>query len=537
MAGLLLLLGMPVCAMAARPWPDTRERIVPFADLLPGDLTAAPRRFAAMHLAGTQKMRRSEIRALRAYNPNFLCLHYQLAVGAGPAHFILGDAWGSDWAHLNAQEDWFLHNASGQRIHQAQWNWDVMDIRYVGGRPVTGFPSYWIHTCLERIRAAESDGVFADSYLPDAYGFGQSRPAHPWLEDPALCMARWVPGLEQFGREARAALAAQGYRFLPNLGGLITGWLDVDYGLGHGGMIECFALWGPGSYFDPADWALQMDRALALVRSNKIVICQSYPSGRSLRERMFATASYLLIKGRATYLNLLATDDVALEYYPEYTVGLGWARGAFPAGVEALWRAEWGVYRRDYSNGIVLVNPGENAVTIPDLGKTRWLVVARGGGRVGEDGRAGGSLVSEAVRRLTLPAHSGAVLMNTSAPPGGDAFEPDDTASAARRIGNGETQVRSIHVPGNTDWAKIRIGSSGVREVVLETSGASEDTQMWLYRGEGTLVAYNDNGGRGNFSRIRLATLAPRTYYIKIREHGNNGTIPLYILKAEWTEP
>ena len=145
--------------------------------------------------------------------------------------------------------------------------------------------------------------------------------------------------------------------------------------------------------------------------------------------------------------------------------------------------------------------------------------------------------MSAPVRRLTLPAHSGAVLMNTSAPPGGDAYEPDDTASAARRIGNGETQARSIHAPGNTDWAKIRIGSRGARSVVLETSGASGDTQVWLYKGDGTLVAYNDNGGKGDFSRIRLASLAPRTYYLKIREHGNNGTIPAYTLRAAWIAP
>ena len=82
---------------------------------------------------------------------------------------------------MESHPDWFLRDSAGRRIHQTQWNWDVMDIRYSGGSPVTGFPGYWIDTCLARIRAAESDGVFADSFLPDAYGFGQSSPAHPWL--------------------------------------------------------------------------------------------------------------------------------------------------------------------------------------------------------------------------------------------------------------------------------------------------------------------------------------------------------------------
>ncbi len=422
--GLPLLLALPGLGFAARPWPDASLRIVPFADQLPGGLNATQRWFAATKFAGTQKMRRSEIRALRTYNTNFLCLHYQLAVGAGPAAFIVGDAWGSDWDYVNVQSNWFLRNASGQRIHQTQWNWDVMDVRYTNGGAVSGFPAYWISNCLARVAAAESDGVFADSYTPDGYGFGQSSPAHPWLDDVDGCLANWVPNLVRFGRAARAALASNDFVFLPNLGALITGWLDMDYGVGNGGMIECFAFFGPGDYFDVADWRLQMDRALALVRSNKIVICQSYPEAGNARERMFATASYLLAKGSRTYLNLLSTDDVALEYYPEYDLDLGGASGAYPAGIAALWHAPWGVYRRDYSNGVVLVNPSAAAVNVPNLGGTWWRAVPSGGGIVNAAGSHGGTLATVAATNLSLPARSGAVLFSRdpfAPPPAGPA--------------------------------------------------------------------------------------------------------------------
>ena len=379
----LLLLVLATPALAARPWPDTSQRIVPFADQLPGNLNATQRWFAATRFAGTQKMLQSEIQALRMYNTNFLCLHYQLGVGAGAADFIVGNAWTSDWAFVDAQTNWFLTTANGLRVHQNQWDWDVMDVRYADGTPVTGFPDYWISNVLARIRAAEDDGVFADSFTPDAYGFGQSTPEHPWLDDVDGCLATWVPSLERFGHAARDALAGtNGFVFLPNLGALVTSWLDMDYGLGHGGMIEGFAFWGPDSYFDPADWELQMDRALALARSNKIVVCQSYPAAGSARERLFATASYLLVKGSATYLNLLSGDAVALEYYPEYELDLGGAAGAFPSGIGALWDPEWGVFRRDYSNGVAVVNPTGAAVDIPNLGATWWRAVPSGGGVV-----------------------------------------------------------------------------------------------------------------------------------------------------------
>lgn len=244
---ILLILTLLLCspARAARPWPDTRFQIVPFADQLPGSLTGTQRWFAATHFAGTQKMLRSQIRQLRAYNTNFLCLHYQLAVGCGPPLFIRGDEWISDWLLVNAQTNWFLLNTTNARVHQTDWNWDVMDVRYTNSQPVTGFPAYWISNCLDRIVAAEDDGVFADSFTPDACGFSQCNPLHPWLDDVDLCRSNWVPHLEQFGRSIRQALEAptNGFLFLPNLGGLVTSWLDMDYGLGHGGMIEGFAFW------------------------------------------------------------------------------------------------------------------------------------------------------------------------------------------------------------------------------------------------------------------------------------------------------
>lgn len=406
-------------AQAARPWPDTTARIAVFADQLPEGLTEAQRVFAARRLAGTQKMRLSEIRALRAYNPNFLCLHYQLAVGCGPELFIDGDAWTSDWPYVDAQTSWFLLNGSHQRVHQAAWNWFVMDLTYSGGVPNTGYPGYWIETALARMRASENDGTFADSFTVDGYSFGQCDPTHDWLENVEDCQAHWIPSLTAFGRAVRSAFDADpgGFKFLPNLGGLVTGWDTTPYAIGHGGMIEGFAFWGPDNPLDPADWQLQVDRALALVRTNAILICQSYPALDNYRERLFATATYLLIKGSTTYLNLLATGDVALEYYPEYDIPIQAPRSGPAPSSDALWHAPWGVFRRDYTNGLVLVNPGPAATAIPNLGGVYHLVSASGGGAVNEIGAYSGVLGYTAVTGLTLAGYSGAILLTSTNTP------------------------------------------------------------------------------------------------------------------------
>lgn len=408
-------------ALAARPWPDSTARTVVFADQLPGNLSATQRWFAATKLAGTQKMLRSEIQALRAYNTNFLCLHYQLAVGAGPAAFIVGNTWTSDWAAVSSHSNWFLINPATQRVHQTQWNWDLMDVTYSNGLPRSGFPQYWITQCLARIAVAEDDGVFADSFTQDAYAFGQCTPSHPWLESVSLCLSNWIPALTAFGTGVRQAFDADtnGFLFLPNLGGLINSWDTTPYGLGHGGMIEGFALGGEDNFYDLADWRLQMNRALALARSNKVVLAQTYTGTANYSNRLFALASYLLVRGPHTYLNFLTSDSIALEYYPEYTVDTGAPLAPVPAGVTDLWHAGWGVYRRDFSNAVVLVNPGSTPVTIASLGTNYLRVVASGGGVVNSAGSYGGTLSTVAVTGLTLAAHSGAVLLTTTNPPTG----------------------------------------------------------------------------------------------------------------------
>ncbi len=461
-----------------RPWPDTRDGIHVFADQLPGSLTDAQRAFAASHLVGTQKQLRSEIRALRAYNPDFLCLHYQLGVGAGAHDFIHGDAWTSDWSYVNAQTGWFLRNAALQRVHQTAWNWDVMDVTFgAGGAPHTGFPAYWVSTALDRTAAAENDGVFADSFTVDAY-FDACNPTHPWFTDPAASLANWVPSLNAYGTYVRSAFDAdtRGFKFLPNLGGLITGWDTSDYGVGHGGMVEGFCCFSDG-YFDPADWELQMDRILALARRDKILLFQTTTPANTPAARLFVTASYLLVKGRNTYLNLLLTDDVALEYYPEYDIALGPYTGELPASASALWRADWGVYRRDYRDGFVLVNPGETPVAIASLGTNALLAAASGGGVIPANGSFNGQLTYTAVSAVTLPAHGGAVLRYGAA--GGDITPPGNVAGLTAAVVAGTVQLSWTN-PTDADWQGTVIQRQAGTYPAAPTAGTR------VYSGTGT---------------------------------------------------
>lgn len=121
----------------------------------------------------------------------------------------------------------------------------------------------------------------------------------------------------------------------------------------------------------------------------------------------------------------------------------------------------------------------------------------------------------------------------------GDGFEADDTPQTARAIVNGQTQNRSLHMAGDVDWATFTTGPNGASSVRIETAGApAGDTELFLYgpNSSTTLFAYNDDAPNGKFSLITLNSLPPGTYYIKVSEFGNDGTIAAYTLRATWSD-
>jgi len=285
----------------------------------------------------------------------------------------------------------------------------VMNIVFADGNPVSGFPAYWTTAALQRLRDNQNDGVFADSYTQDIL-FGQVNPAYSWFNNVTTCLNNWIPNLNQYGAYCATTLHAQPEQFyyLPNLGALITSWDTTNYAVGDGGMNEGFAIPNSTSYYALSDWQLQMGRILALTSQGKIVIGQSYINGSNTNQRWFVVGSHLLTKGNLSYLNMFKNNS--LEWYPEYTVALGAYDQAPVADLSQYWNATWGVYQRNFANGMVLVNPGTKSVGVP-LDGTYYLVASSGGGAVPSSGSQPGSLSTSAVTKVTIPAHSARVLL------------------------------------------------------------------------------------------------------------------------------
>ncbi|MEW5873095.1 MAG: putative glycoside hydrolase [Chloroflexota bacterium] len=410
----------------ARPWPDTTQGIHVFNDQLVPWMSAAQYRFAATHYAGTQKMTRSDAERLRALNPDFLILHYRLggALGyraiqggcqptGGWLEIIEGDQWVREWPGETAlSENWFFHwpQAGRQRLLNCDWGWYQAELDDPAWR------DYWQAEVLRQVQANAADGVFMDSLsVPNFLGAERFSPRLPpvdaafesaWSER----IARWLEWLQ--------GQPLGDYLLIPNVGGWITTRDLTDYRAADGVMIEGFALETDGSPLDPEDWRLQMDRALSFTRQGKALIAQ-VAGVVEPQPRLFALGSYLLIKGEHTFINIEL--DLEPEWWPEYEIPIGAPTHSAMDSIDDLYQpvGKGGsetrpyIYRRDFSNGFVLVNPGPRTLQV-DLERAAYLAQPEGGGALPADGVPTGALSYTAVTQISLPPVSALILLDES---------------------------------------------------------------------------------------------------------------------------
>ena len=227
-----------------RPYPDTSSTISILADQFPSGLTAAQRQFAVDHYVGTQKLTLAESQPLRALKPDFLVLHYHLAIwqSAPAVDFIVdGMNWGNDYPMVTTHESWFWHNLQGQRVASTADGKLLMML----GDP--GFQAYWQSSLEQQVAAGDYDGIFFDSASP-ALLQGETnndpRLAGTGAKDSMIAELgnqSYIQSWQAWIKPLNDALAAKGIPLIPNTSAFTTTWDNTNYDLTAGIFSEGFA--------------------------------------------------------------------------------------------------------------------------------------------------------------------------------------------------------------------------------------------------------------------------------------------------------
>ncbi|MFM7071034.1 MAG: Calx-beta domain-containing protein, partial [Planctomycetota bacterium] len=381
-------------------------------------------RFAATRYVGSQKQSGAELARLRAVNPNYVLLHYRLATASGPPEYIQANGdWGSDWASVTANESWFVHHLStGARLHNNEWNWDLHDITQPAWR------QYWLDSTIATLRSTNAQGVFADSFSAGISGLLGEMKGDPrfdgtsardgWGADP-----NWLRRLETLIDVIQTGMRSTPEQFLyiPNVGNQSTSWSNLNLSALDGLFLEGFA-----ADMDAREYEDAMNRTLPLTQSRVAIVQTNLIDGIAGRHRGFLVGTYFLLQGERTYLNILEDRDVnGMTWYPEYDINLGAPLGPVANAMQTYDLADGAddaVYRRDFTNGRVIVN-GSNAIRDVALCGSFLRLVGVGGGALDEaDVNTAGQYVGGQLNRvavsgtLRLQPGESAILLNDAPP-------------------------------------------------------------------------------------------------------------------------
>lgn len=115
-----------------------------------------------------------------------------------------------------------------------------------------------------------------------------------------------------------------------------------------------------------------------------------------------------------------------------------------------------------------------------------------------------------------------------------DRFEEDGSLSVQRKIANGETQTHSICPVGDRDHVTFEVDAPSA--IVIETTGPSGDTRIFLYHGS-SVIGSDDDSGSGRFARLERAcgvdALEAGSYTVRVEEAGLDEEIFSYDIRLE----
>lgn len=449
-----LLLGLPPTLVRPAAAADTAPAVGVLA-LRDGDAAATPALSGSPGDLGyvvLQAWEHGRIAAIKAASPGVRVLVYKDAsatveyaattdaAGNQGDNALLPAGVGYYWARANAPS-WFLTDAGGQPVEWAD---------YPGVWPMdVGNPAYqraWLDNVLSEVRTNGWDGVMLDdtvSYL-----------SHPTVGDVVGTQiptdAAQLEAMSSFLATVGPGLTSAGFLAVPNVTLSWQNWRAVlDRWSPHvsGWLLEYFIKWGLTSDYPRMggdDWASRLEIVERAQELGRFVLAVTYGSAADTDLQAYHRASWLLAwDGRGGASVYVPSETATPHVMSAAMTDVGAPRGRrYAVRGGAVWR-------RDFTAGTALVNPGLTR-QIVDLGDSFRDAAGR---RVG---------------RVILPPVSGAVL-TSDAVLGGGAGPGDPSAAArnARISGPLAAAVRlgkavKVGRPG-TSWQSHRLSRSDPR--------------------------------------------------------------------------
>jgi hypothetical protein len=384
---------------------------------------------------------------------------------------------------LTTHPEWILRDGAGNRLWIQFACGGGSCTQYAADIGNPDFRAWWIAGAKAKL-AAGYRGLFIDDVnmaqrVSDGYGV-YTQPIDP-RTGARMNEAAWQRYMADFMQEVRAALpgveivhntiwtvgdAAPDLRRQLNA----ADYIELERGFNDAGIV------GGASKFGWQTLAGFIDRRHA---DGRAVILDGY--AESAAGRLYGLATYFLMSsGRDALANDAATRPDA--FWKGYDVGLGSALGArYRFG---------GVWRRDFTGGVVLVNePGSPART-----------VGVGAGLRDVDGVARSS--------VTLGAASGAVLLGAAATTGGPAAEAPASKPKRRRRARASIRARA-RARGVRIRGRVSGGTGGSVRIVVERRRGRRWATVRRAR-----AAVRDNGGyRRRVARLSRGRYRARAVY------------------------
>jgi hypothetical protein len=300
----------------------------------------------------------NRLQQIKAANPNVKVLMYKnLSASIDyPSDVYLTAGVSHDEADSQHPE-WFLLNTSGQRFtHKDYGNLWAMDV---------GSASYqqrWADNVLRSLKTLGFDGVFIDDTNPTMKGHYDPTKVAKYPTDEAYQQAT-ESALAKISPQLRSA----GYSVVANIGhfgefpDVGQRWLQyVD-----GAMDENFGKWGntAGSgYAWEGYWKNELRSLKFAQQHGKDFLAVTHSADGDAAAARYGWGTMLLgANGHAQFA--LHSNYTSENWFAEYDYEIG-----EPVGQESLLSS--GAHRRQFSNGMVVVNPTSNQVSVDLCGGT-----------------------------------------------------------------------------------------------------------------------------------------------------------------------